>query len=259
MPNDSPPLAALSFERPRWVTEELAEATGRGVRVAVIDSGRDPFWKERRVRPGVGLVASEGFELSFSDDDRDRVGHGTACCDLILGLAPRVEILPVRVFGDRLETSPELLVAGIEWAVQEEVHIINLSLGTFLERAIRPLYQACEHARQAGIVVVSAVHTVEDWSYPAVFENVLGVQAGRFTNVFEFEFRPDEAAEVLAQGERRVRWLGGAEKEGFGSSFAAPHVSALVALLLERFPGASLEELRRHLERFARGTGSPSS
>lgn len=242
-----------SLERPAWVREDLAGASGRDVRVAVIDSGRDPAWEEKRIRPGVGLVDAENdFLLSRSADDHDRIGHGSACCEIILGLAPGVEIIPVRIFGHRLETSPEVLVAALEWAVGERVDLINLSLGTFLKSALYPLYEACEQARKEGVLVVSAVHTVEGWSYPAVFDNVLGVQAGRFGNVFDFDYRPEEAAECLAQGERRVRWLGGKKQQGFGSSFAAPHISAIVALLLERFPGSDLDQVRKLLQHYAR-------
>ncbi len=237
---------------PEWVRRDLAGATGRGVRVAVIDSGRDPEWHEPRIRPGIGLVdPASQLELARSDDDRDRIGHGTACCDILLGMAAGITIVPIRVFGDQLETSPELIVAAIDWAAEERIDIVNLSLGTHLKSALEPLYLACDRARERGVLVVSAVNMSQGWSYPAVFDNVLSVQAGSFANVFDFFYRRDEAVECLAQGERDVRWLGSSRRQVSGSSFAAPHISAIVALLLESHPGADIENIRTLLSRYA--------
>lgn len=243
-----PAFALPETRLPERLERQLGGATGSGVRVAVIDSGRDPAWSDPRIRPGIGLV--DGLELHRSEDDRDRVGHGTACIDIILGLAPEVEILPLRVFESRLETSPEVIVAALDHAVEEGAGVINLSLGCLLDRAVRPLYLACERARQAGAVVVSAVHPGEGWSYPAIFDNTLGVAAGRFAGIYDFEYFPDDGVECRAQGERRVRWLG-EPRRVYGSSFAAPHISALVALLKERTPDNDLEQIRASLARLA--------
>ncbi len=244
-------VALPACERPPWVDRDLAGATGRGVRVAVVDSGCDAAWGDPRIRKGIGLTdPHDGLEVARSQDDRDRIGHGTACTDIILGIAPDVEILPVRVFGSRLETSPEVIVAALEWAIEERVTIVNLSLGSLLDRALRPFYRVCERARKAGILVVSAVHLGEGWSYPAVFENTLGVTAGRFANIFDFEYFPGEGAEFRAQMERQVRWLE-QRRRVRGSSFAAPHISALAALFLERFPGSDLDKIRELLARHA--------
>ena len=65
-----------------------------------------------------------------------------------------------------------------------------------------------------------------------------------------FEFSPGDGAECRAQGERQLRWLG-QRRRLFGSSFAAPHISAMVALLLERFPGSDLARIRQLLARYA--------
>jgi len=240
-----PPLPDL--RRPAWVERNLAGATGHGIRIAVIDSGRDATWNDPRILPGIGFSDSEnGFAFLRSQDDRDRIGHGTACTDIILGMAPRVEILPLRVFGSRLETSPEVIVAALDQAIEERVSIVNLSLGSLLDRALRPLYRACERARSEGLLVVSAIHLGEGWSYPAVFENTVGVAAGRFASIFDYEYSSGEGAECRAQGERRVRWQG-KRRRLFGSSFAAPHISALIALFLECFPGSDLEQARELL------------
>ena len=243
---EAPPLPDTSS--PPWLRESLGDATGRGVRVAVIDSGRDADWQDPRFLSGLGLVAEKGFQLQESNDDDDRLGHGTACSDLLLGMAPGIEILPIRVFGERLETSPQILVHAIDRAVDEGCGLINLSLGTLLEDAATDLYRACERARQAGVLVVAAVHRHAGWSYPAAFDHVLGVQAGRFDNIWTFEYLPEEAGECKAQGDREVRWLAGERRRALAPSFAAPHLTALVARLREQRPDLDADGVRTFLQ-----------
>lgn len=243
--------------RPSWVLEDLADARGRGIHVAVIDSGCDRTWSHPQIHRGIGLVEpGETIELGFSADAHDRLGHGTACCDILLGIAPEAEIHPIRVFGSTFETSPESIAAGIRIAVDRGYDVVNLSLGSHRSDIALPLYEICESARQQGVVVVAAVQFGSGTGFPAAFDNVLGVQAGRFANIFDYEIRRGKAADCIAQGDRDVRWLDGQRLRIFGSSFAAPHISGLVALLKERHPELDLEGIRTYLARYACPTGT---
>jgi subtilisin family serine protease len=240
--------------RPSWVDAALGDATGRGVGIGLIDSGLDPDWREPAFAPGVGLLARDGgdrYELAPSADAADRVGHGTRCASILREMAPGAEIVPIRVFDDKLVTSVPVLIAAVRWAVERRLAVVNLSLGTHLFRAIRPLYAACEEARRAGTVVVAAVDRSVSGSYPAVFANVLGVEEGLFDSAWAFRYRPDHAVECVASGRRRVRTLGGGRVVVDASSFAAPHVAALAALLAEREPGAGLDSTRAFLAHHA--------
>lgn len=238
---------------PEWVREELGGATGKGVTIAVLDSGWDRAIHEPRVLPGTGFVdPDDDFALARNDDDNDVLGHGTACADVILQVAPDARVIPVKVFGNKLETSPGTLEAALQWAIDAGVQVINVSLGTRLEGTLHPLYRACERARQAGIIIVAAGHNANDWSYPAIFENVIGVSAARFDNPYHFHYRAEHAMECVGWGvERPVLWVGGERVVRHGTSFAAPGVAGIVALIRERFPQARLEEVREMLARFA--------
>lgn len=246
--------------RPEWVRRELGGATGRGIRVAVIDSGWDRGIEDPRVLPGVSFVdPDDDLALGFTEDDHDRVGHGTACADLVLRIAPDARVVPVRVFGGTLETSPGTLTAAMKWALEQDFQVINVSLGTVLEEALKPLYVLCERARRAGTVVVAAGHNVRGWSYPAVFANVIGVAAERFASPFSFRYRPEEAMECVAWGVKQpVLWLGGERVVRDGTSFAAPNIAGIVALIREQHPDATLEEVRELLAGLAEGEDPPA-
>jgi subtilisin family serine protease len=221
--------------------------------VGVIDSGWDRGCDDPRVLPGIGLTDPEDdFKLLRSDDDHDRVGHGTACIHQILRIAPEARVVPIRVFGRVLDTNPGTLQAGLLYAIERGVNVVNLSLGTTLQGILHPLYAACEKARRQGIIIVAAGHNSADWSYPAIFENVIGVSAARFGSPYDFRYHPDEANECEAWGvEQPVVWLGGKHEVKHGTSFAAPNIAGIVCLLLERHPGATLEQVRALLAEYA--------
>ncbi|HEU4883370.1 MAG TPA: S8 family serine peptidase [Longimicrobium sp.] len=246
-------VQAAQTAPPEWVRDELGGATGSGILVAVLDSGWDRTIDDPRVLPGVGFVdPDDDFALARNDDDHDVLGHGTACADVILGVAPDARIIPVKVFGNTLETSPGTLQTALEWAIEAGVQVINVSLGTRLEGTLHALYRACERARQAGIIVVAAGHNANDWSYPAIFENVIGVSAARFDSPYHFHYRAEHAMECVGWGvDRPVLWVGGERVVRHGTSFAAPGVAGIVCLILERHPGARIEDVRQMLARFA--------
>ncbi|HEX8391771.1 MAG TPA: S8 family serine peptidase [Longimicrobium sp.] len=250
---DAPPVPAA------WVRDALGGATGAGIRVAVIDSGYDRALADPRVLPGISFVdPADDFAMARNDDDGDVLGHGTACVDLVLRVAPDARVIPVRVFGRVLETSPGTLQAAMLWAMEAGAQVINVSLGTRLESALVPLYAACEKARRAGIIVVAADDNAGGASYPAIFENVIGVCAGRFASPFEFRFHTGDEmkVEIEAWGVAQpVTWIGGERVVKHGTSFAAPNVAGIVALILERHPGATLEEVREMLAAFALPSG----
>lgn len=239
--------------RPRWVADDLRGATGRGVRVAVVDSGWDRSLPDPRVPPGIGLVdPADDTALLRTDDDGDTLGHGTACIHQVLRIAPGATVLPVRVFGARLECPAAALLDAIRWAVEQRVDVVNLSLGTTRADLLRPLYAACEYARRAGTLVVAAGGNGGPATYPSAFEHVLGVEKGRFASPFHFRYRPGAALELEAWGERQpVIGLRGEVSLATGTSVAAPNVTGIVALLRERRPGAGVDEIRALLARYA--------
>lgn len=241
------------LRRPRWL-RGLGSPTGEGVRIGVVDSGWDRTIDDDKVRPGISFVdPDDELACKKNDDDHDTNGHGTGCIDVIRRIAPAAEIVPIRVFGREIETSPGTLQSAIHWASEQGLQLINVSLGTLREDVLKPLYVTCEKARRGGSILVAAAHNHSTWSYPAVFENVLSV--GRLTAVppspYDYAYRPGEATECLAMGTHHVQWIGGQTAFRAGTSFAAPVMTGIVALLLERHPDADLDAMREILAQYA--------
>ncbi len=131
----------------------FAGRTGRGVRVAVVDSGI------HGAHPHVGGI-SGGTAITETGDPTpgtdDRLGHGTAVAAAIREKAADCSLIAVRVFDRTLSTTAEALAAAIRWAALQDVALINLSLGTANAEHAAILGAAVQDAADRGAVVIAA-------------------------------------------------------------------------------------------------------
>lgn len=241
----------LSAEHERHARGEFswreARGTGSGVGVAVIDSGWDSANQDARVLPGTCFVDDAGFSIAQpSTDYFDEIGHGTACANLVLAVAPECHILPIRVFRRVLQTSPATLVRSINWAADREIRVVNLSLTTLRVDAIRSLYAACERARRKGTIVVAASRVASnDLCFPASFDSVISVGTRDARKPDAMEYSPASHVEChVLSTKQRVIGLRGARLVGVGNSFAAPIVTGVVARWISNDFSLSVDGVR---------------
>jgi type VII secretion-associated serine protease mycosin len=220
--------------------------TGRGVTVAVVDTGVDASHPDLQhaVLPGIDLVDAGG------DGRTDPNGHGTHVAGIIAGaadgagmegLAPDVRILPVRVLGRDGSGDDAVIAAGILWALRNGAQVINLSLGGIERDPL--LADAVDRAVSAGVVVVAAAGNSGasgEVMYPAAHPTVLAVAAtGPDDKTSLFSTRGDYV-DLAAPGSMILSsYPGGQYRYESGTSMAAPFVSAAAAVLLERSLTAS--------------------
>jgi hypothetical protein len=186
--------------------------SGRGVKIAVIDSGIDPRHpKISRVKGGVEFAVNNkgkvirGIGMALMD----RAGHGTACAGIIHKIAPSAELYSVRVFDESLSTDDRALLAALRWAIEYGMDVVNLSLGT-IDPAIKGEMQAlCREALRQKIILVAAAHNEGVDSFPAVLPEVIGVCGGEVRGPYGYYFRPGDKIECTARGDlQRVCWVG---------------------------------------------------
>lgn len=215
---------------------ELRDATGRGVRIAVVDSGIAPG------HPHVGDV-SKGIALvgDDPDDTMDRVGHGTAVAAAIREKAPDAELIPVRVLDRQLATSARVLARAIVWAVNADVHIVNLSLGTSNVEHVALFEEALRAAAERGVLVVSAArHEGVVW-YPGGLVGAVGIVAA--TDVSrDGVWVVSEGGRVVMEASPYPRPIDGVpvERNLSGVSFAVANACGLLGRVVE-VRGVALE------------------
>ena len=239
----------------------FADRTGLGVKVALVDSGIVPNHpKIGPVAGGVGLAMGPDGIIYYSDDHSDCAGHGTACAGIIRRKASEAELYSVRIFDESLQADSRLLIAAIEWALEEGMDLINLSLGTTEVTYRDALERICRQAINQGVLLVAAEHEQGRASYPAQLPQVIGVGSGKVRGLYKYHYRQGETIECIARGDsQRLCWLEPPEIMTAGTSFAAPHITGLIALIREPYPKADLEQVRQILHTHAQPEATPRS
>ena len=243
-------------------------ATGRGVRVCVVDSGVEAGHPQvgpgvrlfAAVRPAVAADGQEGAERPAwtvaEDALGDVAGHGTACAGIIRSLAPDCEVTSVRVLGGNLQGNGDALLTALQWAVRERFALVNVSLSTRRELFKERLHDLADEAWFAGVTLVSAAHNSPVDSYPWRFPSVISVGAHAVPDPEYVESNPEPPVDLFALGvDVPAPWLGGGVRRVSGNSFAAPHITGLAARILERHPGFRTPQLRHVLTATAGNIG----
>ena len=237
------PLYSLQPSAQLWHLAELHRlTTGRNVPIAEIDSGVELEHPDLRGQ----IVLSENFV-----DDSPPIGetHGTAVAGIIVaradnwigiaGVAPQARLLVLRACwqenDDTALCTSFTLAKALQFAIDQHVKIINLSLAGPRDRLLKRLLDA---ALVRGIVIVSAADPgLGDGGFPASHPGVLAVAADGTRGV------PDAA--LLAPGRDIPTTIpGGRWSFVTGSSFATAHVTGLIALLLELSPQLQPQQVR---------------
>jgi subtilisin len=216
-------------------------STGAGVDVAVVDSGVDA--DHPRVGGLTGGVAFELdplAELGYVEREgphEDLVGHGTACAAIIRSIAPDAALYSVRVLGANLKGRGALLHAGVEWAVEHGMHVANLSLSSKSDAMFGPLHEVADQAYFSGTVLVCAANNLPGPTYPSQYASVVSVAARPGDEEMALAYNAHPPVEFGARGiDVDVAWADGGSITATGNSFAAPHVSGMVALMRSKHP-----------------------
>jgi subtilisin len=240
LPADASESIRMRAGWPERVTREWAwgGSTGAGVRVCVLDSGIE------HEHPLVGAVQrsvavrKEGEEISVGEDaEGDVCGHGTACAGIIRSLAPDVELVSVRVLGAGYTGSAPILLAGLEWAIEQGFEIVNMSLSTTKKQYVDRLHELADVAYFKRVMLVASAHNMPVESFPWRFASVISVGSHEDEDPRVFYANPSPPVEFFARGlELEIAWLGGQTITATGNSFATPHIAAFCALILAKHP-----------------------
>lgn len=242
--------------------------TGRNVPVAIVDTGIDPSHPDFAGR----IVAMEDFTGEGAPDNH---GHGTHVAGIAAGagnkykgIAPEAQIYAAKVLHADGSGYMSEVMAGLEWAVQQNVKIINLSLG-----GVGPcdgtdaLSTTCDAAVDHGVMVCVAAGNsgpgVSTVGPPGCARKVLTVGACSNTDAIasfsgrgptsDGRIKPDvvlpgvNIAACRAQGTSMGTPVDTLYTRASGTSMATPHATGISALLLEAFPALTPAELKERI------------
>ena len=216
--------------------------------VGVVDSGVEANHPalRGRLRDSVAIeLASDGEPTIVPDDGEDLFGHGTAVAGIIVGMAPEVEIVSVRVLGRDLRGKGIAFAAALDHLIERGLDAANLSLSSKSETLLPVFHDLADQAYFRRLMLVSAANNVQGPSYPSLFSSVISVAAHAEPDPWRFYYNPSPPVEFGAWGmDVPVAWRGGSETVATGNSFAAPHITALVALIRSKHPGLTAFEVK---------------
>jgi len=219
----------------------LEHFSGRGVRVAIVDSGVHAAHPHvNGIEQGVAIRA----DGSLDDDFVDRLGHGTAIAAAIRDIAPDAALMAIKIFWQTLATDVRSLVYGIDEACRRHARIINLSLGTSNPAHRAQLQAAVDRASQHGAIVVAAGEDDGTVWLPGTIANVIAAHLDWAIPRNEYRILElNDRLVVSASGYPRDIPGVPREKNLKGLSFAVANATGFVARALEAIPGAEAAQL----------------
>ncbi|MGW4034235.1 type VII secretion-associated serine protease mycosin [Streptomyces sp. NPDC004838] len=264
----------------RVLLDELwKRSTGEGVRVAVIDTGvdtRNPQLTDAvDAESGVNLLPKDAKDENGNKIDRgadngttDTVGHGTKVAGIIaarpaegtgfVGLAPKATIIPIKQNDAEGRGTAGTLATAIDEAVKRGAGVINISQDT--ANAIEPapeLRQAVNRAIAKKVVVVASAGNdglggnVKK-TYPASYEGVLAVASSDRNNERAAFSQSGDFVGVAAPGVDVITTVpGGGHCADNGTSFSAPYVAGVAALLKAKHKDWSTSQIVAQIQQTA--------
>jgi hypothetical protein len=205
-------------------------ATGRGVKIAVIDSGVNAAHPHitARIQPVFLNPANE--ERSVEDN----AGHGTAVTAAIQEKAPDAEYFVIKLFSRSLRTSSERLIEAIQWSIENRMNLVNLSLGTSNSSVRRQLQELAALAQKSDVLLISARSPGLEPTFPGAFPEVMGVDVDWELPRQRYRLGPDStASHFIASGFPRPLPGMPPQKNIHGISFAVANMTGFAARACE--------------------------
>ncbi|MFC9428573.1 type VII secretion-associated serine protease mycosin [Streptomyces sp. NPDC056987] len=266
-------IAGTPWPLQRVILDELwADTKGEGVSVAVIDTGVDNTNRQLRkavdTSAGTEFLAKEMEKGKDGDGTDDKVGHGTKVAGIIaarprkgtgfVGLAPEATIIPIRQNDEKNSGQDTTMAKAIDHAIAQKADVINISQDT-----TKPLTENSDLGRAVRraldndiVVVASAGNDGVDGrrknTYPAAFDGVLAVAASDRNNERAPFSQSGTFVGVAAPGVDIVSTVpGNGQCVDNGTSFSAPYVAGVAALLRAKHPKWKAHQIVAQIEQTA--------
>ena len=162
----------------------------------------------------------------------------------------------MRVLGAGLTGRGRVFAAGLRWAIDNGMDVVNLSLSTRSRAHVEAFYELVDEAAFSNVMLVCAVNNVPAPSFPSQFAGVFSVAACDGRDPEHFLANPEPPVEFGAPGiDLEVAWSGGGTIVATGNSFAAPHISGLLARIIGSHRPITTSEAKTVLRALADNVG----
>jgi subtilisin len=241
---------------------------GGGIAVAILDTGIDENHEDLpELLGGINTIDNTHW-------GSDGSGHGTHVAGTVaaldnnlgvVGVGPQIGLYAVKVLSDGGSGSVSSVAGGIDWAVEQGIPVLNMSLGS--GSSSQTLKDACDAAYAKGHLLVASAGNNgnpggrgDNVGYPGAYESVIAVAASTSNDSRASYSSTGPAVELIAPGSSILSTLPGDNYGTYsGTSMASPHVAGIAALVKAANPGLSNAEIRQILRDTAEDLGLSSN
>lgn len=210
------------------------------VTVVVIDTGADithALLKDANITGFYITKRNEKYEIL--KDIHDEIGHGTAICGILHKMNSKLNIIMLKIYNRFYDVNEEVLVFALTYVMNNiRCDIINMSLGILTPS--EKLHDICCRLNKKGIIIVSAFDNSGSVSYPAAYDEVIGVDSSKEC-VGSEDFIYVEKGIVNLRGKggnNRIAWLNHKYVIDQGSSYSSAYITAYISKLIYYNPKA---------------------
>lgn len=214
----------------------------KDMRVGIVDSG---FRADQQawIEDAAAFILHEGG-LWMDEPSEDPINHGSRLLDIIHHHAPHSRFYIAQVFNQRSTTTAAQVAAALDWLVDQDVNLINLSLGLRDDRSV--LKEAVERAISAGVILCASSPARGEPVYPSAYEGVLRMTGDARCALGEISWLNTQYADfgghVLGFDQ---------QQQAAGASLGCAHMTGHIARLLQTSPDASTETIVKTLQQQA--------
>lgn len=244
------------------IPEIWKETQGEGITIAVLDTG---YHNHEDLMGSIQV----GSNFSNSENINDNDGHSTHCSGIIaaknnnfgiVGVAPKAQVISVKVLNDDGEGALEWVARGIMWAVSNKVDIISMSLGG--ESGDQKLHNAIQAAYNANIPVICAAGNYGDIGevdFPARYPETISIGALDVDRLRADWSQTGPNLDFMAPGVEILSTVPTNKYAVYsGTSMATPWAAGVVALMIAKHrkyggntPVKTVDHVKEHLQKTA--------
>jgi len=196
--------------------------------VGLLDSGVDPALTPAGWPRCSFVLDDEGTVIRLDDGAPDLVGHGTDLARIILDRQQSIGLAVARIFIERFACTPAAAAAGLDWLVDQDTRVVNMSFGLSQDRAV--LRKSVERAIAKGVLLIAAAPARGRGVFPSSYGGVVRVSGDARCSPGEISVLRSRQADFGAcvgapTGDGSYEGTGGA-------SFATGHFTGIAAAFL---------------------------
>lgn len=220
------------------------------IKVAVIDDGIVP--KSLDINLCFNIRVNSKLQIISAERNEGISSHGTICASIIRKYTKNADIGSIQILGENCKGNVHKLCAALEWCVNNNVKIANISLGSYSFYDYNVLKKCINSVASKGLIMICASQNGIYVTYPASFSNTIGVKCDRNDilkdNQYIYNLIGTDGVEFISFSKHIIKNNLGMELVlQNANSFAAPMITAKVCDIVYKYPHSSLEYIKTKL------------